>query len=71
LLLHAFFNNVGILLSRQQLIDQAFGMNYEGFDRNIDSYIKKLRKKIENDASHPQFLLTKYGAGYVFEGELK
>lgn len=68
LLLKVLFSNVDQLLTREQLIMKAFGHNYDGFDRNIDSYIKKIRQKIENDTRNPEFLKTKYGAGYVFGG---
>ena len=47
-LLHVFFRNKGRVLSREQLIELAYGYDYEGYDRNIDSYIKRIRQKIEN-----------------------
>jgi DNA-binding response OmpR family regulator len=68
-LLEVFFSNEGVLLSRQQLIDKAFGYDYDGFDRTIDTYIKQLRQKIEKDNRRPVYLKTKYGAGYIFEGK--
>lgn len=68
-LMHALFRNQGRVMSREQLIEQAYGDDYEGYDRNIDSYIKKIRQKIEKDPRHPQLLLTKYGAGYQFGGK--
>ncbi len=68
-LLHTFMKNPGRVLSRDQLIKLSFGQDYEGFDRNIDSYIKRIRNKIENDPRNPSLLITKYGAGYVFGGE--
>ena len=58
--------NKGQVLTREQLIKLSFGYNYDGFDRNIDSYIKRLRQKIEDDIKNPSILVTKYGAGYVF-----
>lgn len=67
-LLHALFKNQGHVLSREQLISSAYGYEYEGYDRNIDSAIKRLRQKIESDPKNPQILLTKYGAGYVLGG---
>lgn len=67
-LLHAFFRNKGQVLSREQLIELAYGYDYEGYDRNIDSYIKRIRQKIEKDPRNPQILVTKYGAGYMFGG---
>ncbi len=69
LVLRVFLNNVGALLTRQQLIDKAFGDDYDGFDRNIDSYIKNIRQKIEDNARSAVYLKTKYGAGYIFEGK--
>lgn len=68
-LLKVFFINEGQLLSRDQLIQDAFGAEYDGFDRNVDSYIKKIRQKIEVNSRKPKYLRTKYGAGYIFGGE--
>jgi DNA-binding response OmpR family regulator len=68
-LLHAMFRNEGRVMSREQLIEQAYGDDYEGYDRNIDSFIKKIRQKIETDPRNPQILTTKYGAGYLFGGK--
>ncbi len=67
--LAAFMKNKGQILSREQLIEQAFGEDYEGYDRNIDSFIKRIRQKIEDDPKNPKLLITKYGAGYIFGGE--
>lgn len=66
-LLKVLFANRGVLLTRQQLIEKSFGYDYDGFDRNIDTYIKNIRQKIEKDSKKPKYLKTKYGAGYVFE----
>ncbi len=68
-LLEVFFSNEGVILSRAHLIEKAFGYDYDGFDRNIDTYIKNIRQKIERDSKNPLYLRTKYGAGYIFEGE--
>lgn len=67
-LLYVFFHNVGMVLSREQLIEKAIGEDYEGYDRSIDTYIKRIRHKIEDDSRNPQYLKTRYGAGYVFGG---
>jgi DNA-binding response OmpR family regulator len=67
-LLLVMFKNQGQVLTREQLINLAFGYNYEGYDRNIDSYIKRIRQKIEDDPKNPEILITKYGAGYIFGG---
>lgn len=68
-LLFVLFKNMGQVLTREQLIHLAYGEDYEGYDRNIDSYIKRIRQKIEDDPKKPVILVTKYGAGYVFGGE--
>lgn len=68
-ILHTFMNNQGRVLTRDQIIEQSFGHDYEGFDRNIDSYIKRIRKKIEDNPKSPRYLMTKYGAGYVLRGD--
>lgn len=67
-LLLVMFKNQGQVLTREQLIELAYGNEYEGYDRNIDSYIKRIRQKIEIDPRNPQILITKYGAGYIFGG---
>lgn len=68
-LLLVMFKNQGRVLTREQLIELAYGNEYEGYDRNIDSYIKRIRQKIEKDPKNPQILIMKYGAGYVFGGD--
>jgi len=67
-LLHTFMRHKGQILSREQLIELSFGIAYTGFDRNIDSYIKRLRNKLEDNPKSPKYLITKYGAGYIFGG---
>ncbi|PHS35176.1 MAG: DNA-binding response regulator [Alkaliphilus sp.] len=68
-LLYALFSNKNQVLTREQLINLAFGADYEDYDRNIDSYIKRIRQKIEDDPKYPKLLITKYGAGYIFGGK--
>lgn len=68
-ILKAFLKNQGRVLSREQIIEQAFDGEYDGFDRSIDTYIKRLRQKIEDDPKCPRYIVTKYGAGYIFGGD--
>ncbi|MBH1939840.1 response regulator transcription factor [Mobilitalea sibirica] len=68
-LLFVLFKNKGQVLTREQLIELAYGNDYEGYDRNIDSFIKRIRQKIEDDPKNPKILITKYGAGYIFGGD--
>jgi two-component system alkaline phosphatase synthesis response regulator PhoP len=56
--------------TRDELIEQALGDSYEGLDRTLDSHIKNLRKKIEDDPGQPQYIETVFGVGYrLREGE--
>lgn len=64
----ALVSNPSQVLSREQLIKLALGSEYEGYDRTIDTHIKNLRQKIEDDPKKPKYILTVYGAGYKFEG---
>lgn len=62
----ALVSNPNQVLSREQLILAAFGHNYEGFDRTIDTHIKNIRHKIETNPKSPNYIHTIYGAGYKF-----
>jgi DNA-binding response OmpR family regulator len=52
------------------LIEQVWGRDYYGDDRVVDVHIGRLRKKIEDDATHPTLIATVWGAGYRFEDEV-
>lgn len=58
--------NTGQVFSREQLVEKAFGMDYEGFDRTVDTYIKNIRQKIEDNPKVPVYISTVYGMGYKF-----
>jgi DNA-binding response OmpR family regulator len=67
------FRLLGVLIkepervfSRAQLIENALGYDFEGFDRTIDVHILNIRRKLELDPSHPRYIKTVYGAGYKF-----
>ena len=59
----------GRTFSRGQLIEKVLGYDFDGFDRTIDVHILNLRRKLEQDPSHPQLIKTVYGAGYKLAGE--
>ena len=65
-LLSTFMRHPNQVLSRAQLIEAAFDNKYDGFDRAIDTHIRRLRKQIEIDMEQPQYIQTVYGAGYKF-----
>jgi two-component system alkaline phosphatase synthesis response regulator PhoP len=69
-LLHTLMRHDGRALSREQLIEQVWGRDYYGDDRVVDVHIGRLRKKIEDDATHPTLIATVWGAGYRFEDEV-
>ncbi|MCL4219703.1 MAG: winged helix-turn-helix domain-containing protein, partial [Candidatus Hydrogenedentes bacterium] len=54
------------VLSRDRLLTLTSNREWEPFDRSIDIRIARLRKKIEDDAEHPQVIRTIRGAGYMF-----
>lgn len=64
----ALLTNPGQIFSREQLIEMSFGFDYNGFDRTIDTYIKNIRQKIEDNPKKPIYIITVYGAGYKFGG---
>jgi len=47
----------------------VLGYDFDGFDRTIDVHILNIRRKLEQDPSHPQLIKTVYGAGYKLAGE--
>lgn len=53
-------------LSRDKLMELARGREYDVFDRAIDVQVSRLRKLVEEDPSHPRYLQTVWGFGYVF-----
>ena len=56
------------VFSRAELIEKALGYDFEGFDRTIDVHILNLRRKLEPNPNHPQYIRTVYGVGYKFVG---
>jgi len=56
------------VFTRSHLVSLAFGYDFEGFDRTVDTHIKNLRQKIEDNVKEPKYIVTVYGVGYKFEG---
>jgi DNA-binding response OmpR family regulator len=55
--------------TRDELITLALDDDFQGNDRAIDSHIKNIRQKIEDDTRNPQYILTVHGIGYKFGGD--
>ena len=58
--------SAGRVLSRDQLLDQIAGRNYDVFDRSIDVHISSLRKKLGDDFKNPRYIKTIRSVGYMF-----
>ena len=54
----------GRVYSRLELINRVRGYEFEGYERTIDSHVKNLRRKIEEDQREPQIVQTVLGGGY-------
>ena len=67
-ILSVFIQRRGRVLSRQQLIDEAWGRDTFVTDRVVDSHIVNLRRKIEPKPTAPRYLLSVRGIGYRFDG---
>jgi DNA-binding response OmpR family regulator len=50
--------------SRNDLLDEVWSTEYEGYQRNVDPHINRLRRKIESDPKNPRYVLTVRGVGY-------
>ncbi len=55
------------VFSRMQIMEQAMGTSFEGYERTIDAHIKNLRNKLEPDPKKPAYIHTVFGVGYKFE----
>jgi DNA-binding response OmpR family regulator len=65
-LLRFFLRHDGEVVERFTLLEEIWGVHYEGTTRTLDQHIAKLRQKIENDPAEPRFIQTVYGVGYRF-----
>lgn len=55
------------IVSRDNLLEKVWGYEHlSGDDRTVDVTVRRLREKIEDDDSHPNFIITKRGRGYYF-----
>jgi two-component system OmpR family response regulator len=68
-LLAVLAQHPGQTFTREQLLERLHGVAYDGFDRSVDSHIKNLRRKLEQDPLEPRYVLTVYGIGYQFSDE--
>ncbi len=67
-ILKYFISHREEVVTREALLDKIWGYEKYPTTRTIDNHILKLRKKIEGDPSHPEYILSVYGEGYRFVG---
>jgi len=69
-LLETFVRHPRRVWSRDELLEQTRSLDTEVFDRTIDVLILRLRRKIEPNPKHPQYICTERGMGYMFSAEV-
>ena len=67
ILLKIFMENIGTSLSRDKLLDLAWGYNFVGDPKIVDVNIRRLRSKLEDDPLYPKYLQTVWGVGYIWK----
>lgn len=63
-LLHYLARHIGQVMTREHLLETVWGYDYFGDVRTVDVTVRRLREKIEDNPSHPTFLVTRRGVGY-------
>jgi two-component system, OmpR family, alkaline phosphatase synthesis response regulator PhoP len=54
----------GNVVTREELLENVWGLHSDTLSRTVDVHVATLRKKIEDDSRYPRFLLTVKGSGY-------
>ncbi|RIK93538.1 MAG: DNA-binding response regulator [Proteobacteria bacterium] len=70
-LLEVFVRHPHRVLSRDHLLEMMTSRRWEPFDRSVDTRVRRLRAKIEEDPAQPRFILTIRGEGYLFAANVK
>ncbi len=65
-LLWFLMNHPGQVFSRDQLLDRVWGFDFFGDASTVTVHVRRLREKIERDATRPEYILTVWGVGYKF-----
>lgn len=66
-LLQLLMETPGKVYSRDNLLNTIWGYGYPGDARAVDVHVRRLREKIEEKPSEPQYIHTKWGVGYYFQ----
>jgi two-component system alkaline phosphatase synthesis response regulator PhoP len=67
-LLRYFIGRRGVVLSRDELLDEVWGYDAMPCTRTVDVHVSCLRQKLEPDPAHPRFIVTAHRLGYKFTG---
>jgi DNA-binding response OmpR family regulator len=70
-ILHALMRQPGVVLSRQQILDAAWGFSDFVDERGVDVHIRHIREKLGDDAAEPRFIETIRGVGYRFKRDAR
>jgi two-component system OmpR family response regulator len=65
-ILYLLASTPGKVFSREMILDAIWGVEWDGFERMIDSHIKRIRSKFEKNELHPEWIETIWGVGYRF-----
>lgn len=65
-LLHYLVRHVGQVMTREHLLEEVWDFDYLGDVRTVDVTIRRLREKVEDSPSHPNYIITRRGVGYYF-----
>jgi DNA-binding response OmpR family regulator len=63
-LLRVLAEAAGGVVTRHEILNSVFGPDFFGDERMLDTYVRRLRKKVELDPDHPRYLHTVRGVGY-------
>lgn len=66
-LLHHLANHIGQVMTREHLLETVWDYDYFGDVRTVDVTIRRLREKIEDTPSRPEYILTRRGVGYYMK----
>ena len=64
-LLYYLVRNSGKVMTREHLLQAVWGYEYFGDVRTVDVTVRRLREKIEDDPSKPEYIITRRGLGYM------
>jgi DNA-binding response OmpR family regulator len=67
-ILRLLAENPGKIYGREQLLTLIWGSKYPGDARTVDVNVRRLREKIEENPAKPEYVHTKWGMGYYFQG---